>query len=635
MTKNFFDRKNLNLFFENYWRQKPLFIKGGAINFLKREFNYDDFFQFAEDIIKVFPQNLRGTPDKVIFIQEVNRVSDFLEKSVYRNKIKFNSNSIWYDLIYAKNGNSIGSHFDHSDNIVLQQKGTKVWRLYDSSIIPFHEKKSRMLNEVGVGHFDMPSTGYQEFILEEGDLLYIPLFWVHQGVSSGESLSLSMVINAELNTHHLSKYIIDICENESDLIYQNTLVKSELQNREYLNSYLLHMANSLSKKEIVHTNKKEIDQSIKLIFDVKKINSFESKIRKNPSFCFTKDFFVNSIEPFLCQFYLSKSFKILDFVFSKSNYKEEIQQFVDFITGLPPELIIKFYQSPIWLYWLNKTEININGRHFLINQSSKWLGEILVYFILTNKLDEYATQKTFSITHIDDIYVGREGYLIKIPSNGKCSITDKIIIKHDEQYTNTQLNLAYIYTNSNCPIFSEISFLPNFFKDLSGVDNLDKGNSISKDKFQNLFYPYYCRLEELNINWLFDIGNFIFFDYEIFNISPFPLLQILTPNSDVPEEFNEYLSNKIMSYWVHSIDIVYPFNNKEQRMKFENGTGQEYHKSLEVVLSHSLNNFLFKTKNTELDCKITLLKEDVFAHTNEENIRIIESILLKFKTHDL
>ena len=54
-----------------------------------------------------------------------------------------------------------------------------------------------MLNVGDFGAVEIDDSVAETFVLEPGDLLYLPLFWLHSGVSTGPSLSLSLVCPGE------------------------------------------------------------------------------------------------------------------------------------------------------------------------------------------------------------------------------------------------------------------------------------------------------------------------------------------------------------------------------------------------------------------------------------------------------
>lgn len=182
-------------FFEKHWRQRPLFIKGGAAEFLGRGWTIADFDRSYEAVV-ASPESeasIRERPNDVTFIERVSAINDDLAARMDRFAGLFGTPPPWCDTIRTYRPSGIGSHFDHSDNFVLQQEGVKRWRLASPDNIPHDQYVARMMGQSGVGHQELPDSDVFEVDLEPGDLLYIPLMWLHSGVSEHNSLSLSIV----------------------------------------------------------------------------------------------------------------------------------------------------------------------------------------------------------------------------------------------------------------------------------------------------------------------------------------------------------------------------------------------------------------------------------------------------------
>jgi lysine-specific demethylase/histidyl-hydroxylase NO66 len=82
-------------------------------------------------------------------------------------------------------------HFDPHDVLVLQIKGSKVWRLSDGALVPPHEMQQRE-GAVSEG-LPLPT----ELRLEPGDVLYLPRGQIHAAATRAEpSLHLTIGIHA-------------------------------------------------------------------------------------------------------------------------------------------------------------------------------------------------------------------------------------------------------------------------------------------------------------------------------------------------------------------------------------------------------------------------------------------------------
>jgi ribosomal protein L16 Arg81 hydroxylase len=181
-------------FFANYWRKKPLFVKGGAFQWLHKKYDLNDFNRMVQKVEKIDPNLIKRNENKVTFVQQIDLGDSHLQQLAINFKRLFSCPSVWFDSVQAVDNHGIGCHFDDSDNFVLQQQGVKIWKLHSPEIIPEDILRRRMLKQP-IGNIYMPET-YTQFVLEPGDLLYIPIFWPHWGVSVGATLSLSLVCNA-------------------------------------------------------------------------------------------------------------------------------------------------------------------------------------------------------------------------------------------------------------------------------------------------------------------------------------------------------------------------------------------------------------------------------------------------------
>ncbi len=185
---------DLEHFISEYWRKKPLHIKNGSRFLLQNQLDRRHFQELSQRLERKQPDRVFRDPG-VVFVQNVDVVSPELSRICQEQKRNFSCRRIWFDGVQADGGGTIGSHYDHSDNIILQQRGTKLWKLAPPNISD-QELRRRMLEHRDVGQIDMPDDAYS-FLVEEGDFLYMPLLWRHWGVSHGPSTSLSLVLVAD------------------------------------------------------------------------------------------------------------------------------------------------------------------------------------------------------------------------------------------------------------------------------------------------------------------------------------------------------------------------------------------------------------------------------------------------------
>ena len=95
-------------------------------------------------------------------------------------------------ISYASDGGGVGPHLDSYDVFLLQVKGRRRWRIgpvADRSLVP--DRPVRLLANF------LPT---EEYLLEPGDMLYLPPLWGHDGVAEGECMTCSIGFRAATAT---------------------------------------------------------------------------------------------------------------------------------------------------------------------------------------------------------------------------------------------------------------------------------------------------------------------------------------------------------------------------------------------------------------------------------------------------
>ena len=118
-------------------------------------------------------------------------------------------------ISYATDGGGVGPHFDSYDVFLIQVQGRRRWRIG-------RQKDARMLDGVPlkiIANF-MPE---EEFVLEPGDMLYLPPGWAHDGVAEGECMTCSVGFRApwraELARELLTRLMDDEDEPRANKMY--------------------------------------------------------------------------------------------------------------------------------------------------------------------------------------------------------------------------------------------------------------------------------------------------------------------------------------------------------------------------------------------------------------------------------
>lgn len=115
-------------------------------------------------------------------------------------------------ISYASDGGGVGPHFDSYDVFLLQVSGRRRWRISSQTsleLIP--DMPLKILADF---------SAEQEWVLEPGDMLYLPPQYAHDGIAEGECMTCSIGFRApayrELAGHFLA-WLSETVEDNEDL----------------------------------------------------------------------------------------------------------------------------------------------------------------------------------------------------------------------------------------------------------------------------------------------------------------------------------------------------------------------------------------------------------------------------------
>ena len=107
---------------------------------------------------------------------------------------------------YGTDGASVGPHFDHYDVFLLQGHGSKRWRIgqqCDASTALLEHPDLCLLRDFQCEH---------DYVLEPGDMLYVPPGTAHWGVAVGESITFSIGFRAPRHKDMLARWTDQLLE---------------------------------------------------------------------------------------------------------------------------------------------------------------------------------------------------------------------------------------------------------------------------------------------------------------------------------------------------------------------------------------------------------------------------------------
>jgi len=195
-----------DVFMKCHWQKKPLLVRQAIPNF-KPLLDRATLFELAarEDVqtrlviqepgdalgwrLKNGPFERRTLPALkrpgwTILLQGVDLQHDAVHELM--NQFRFVPDARLDDLMisYATEGGGVGPHFDSYDVFLLQAHGRRRWRIG-------HQKDRTLQPDVPLkilANFEPE----EEFVLEPGDMLYLPLLYAHDGIAMGECMTYSI-----------------------------------------------------------------------------------------------------------------------------------------------------------------------------------------------------------------------------------------------------------------------------------------------------------------------------------------------------------------------------------------------------------------------------------------------------------
>ena len=216
-------------FMRDYWQKKPLLIRQ-AIPGFKALLDRSALFALAEqeDVesrlitqidtgwkMKSGPLPRRAlpplkTPGWTLLVQGVDTHAATVQNLL--QQFRFVPDARLDDVMvsFATDGGGVGPHFDSYDVFLLQAQGQRHWRIgrqKDLSLVDGAPLKI-------LANF-VPE---QEFVLEPGDMLYLPPRYAHDGVAVGECMTYSVGFRAPKRAELVRELMQRMAEEAEDTV---------------------------------------------------------------------------------------------------------------------------------------------------------------------------------------------------------------------------------------------------------------------------------------------------------------------------------------------------------------------------------------------------------------------------------
>jgi 50S ribosomal protein L16 3-hydroxylase len=214
-------------FMRRYWQKKPLLIRG-AMPGLASPLTRDELFALADrdDVESRLITHARNkwvlehgpfAADELpslkrrawtLLVQGVD-LHDERARTLL-DRFRFVPDARLDDLMmsYATDGGGVGPHFDSYDVFLLQVHGKRLWRIgaqRDLTLEPGLPLKV-------LQHFEPDA----EWLLEPGDMLYLPPHIAHDGIAQGECMTCSIGFRAPTASELTAQFLYHLAERQED-----------------------------------------------------------------------------------------------------------------------------------------------------------------------------------------------------------------------------------------------------------------------------------------------------------------------------------------------------------------------------------------------------------------------------------
>jgi 50S ribosomal protein L16 3-hydroxylase len=161
------------------------------------------------------PFNLPKKGAWTVLVQGVDTVNENINQLM--GAFRFAGDALLDDVMisYATDGGGVGPHVDSYDVFLIQIHGKRRWRISPPKNTPavFEERLPVKI----LKHF----AAAQEWLLEPGDMLYLPPYWGHDGVASGSCMTASVGFRAPGRNEWLNAYLDDLADSLDDVLSPN------------------------------------------------------------------------------------------------------------------------------------------------------------------------------------------------------------------------------------------------------------------------------------------------------------------------------------------------------------------------------------------------------------------------------
>jgi 50S ribosomal protein L16 3-hydroxylase len=232
MKSKFLGNISTEKFLKEYWNKKPLLIKNAVSN-ISSFADFNDFLEMGKDAefetrivyekggdypwqAKLGPFKNKDYKKNALWTLICHNLellnSDFFK---LKENVRFAPDWHFDDIMatISKKGASVGAHIDDYSVFIVQGKGSRKWLLEENPNPAYIENLDiRLLKKF------KPNI---EWVLESGDMIYIPPNIAHHGISLEDSISYSLGFKSIRYKNLLDNYITELMSELDDASFHD------------------------------------------------------------------------------------------------------------------------------------------------------------------------------------------------------------------------------------------------------------------------------------------------------------------------------------------------------------------------------------------------------------------------------
>ena len=214
-------------FMRRHWHKKPLLVRQAIPNFQPPVLRPEMFALAAEESVESrLVQQIKGgwklrhgpfarrslpamsQREWTLLVQGVDLHNDAVHQLM--QQFRFVPEARLDDLMisYATDGGGVGPHFDSYDVFLLQAHGRRRWRIGRQKDLTLKEGIPLKV----LAEFEPE----EEFVLEPGDMLYLPPRYAHDGIAEGECMTYSIGFRAPARAELAQELLVRLSEHAAE-----------------------------------------------------------------------------------------------------------------------------------------------------------------------------------------------------------------------------------------------------------------------------------------------------------------------------------------------------------------------------------------------------------------------------------